>query len=53
MGSGGEQRGHGGFSIGQELLIDQGPYSDTETMLRFHDVDDVSSDAARNPHNRI
>ena len=41
------------MAIYKELLIDQGPYSDTETMLRFHDVDDVSSDAARNPHNRI
>ena len=53
VGSGGESTDNRGFSVGQELLIDHGPYSDTETMLRYHEVDDTLSDADRNPNNRI
>ena len=42
-----------GARIGAELYFDKGDYSDTESMLRFHQVDDVSVDSEDNPFDRI
>ena len=42
-----------GALIGNELVIDHGPYSDTEVMLRYHEVDDVTTKAESNPYDRI
>ena len=42
-----------GARIGDELYLDHGDYSDTEAMLRFHEVDDVSMDCDNNPYDKI
>ena len=42
-----------GARIGDELYMDQGDYSDTEAMLRYHEVDDVSVACDSNPFDRI
>ena len=42
-----------GARIGDELFYDHGPYSDTEVMLRYHEVNDYGPESEENPHDKI
>ena len=42
----------GDYEAGSEISYEHGPYSDSETLLRYHSVEETK-EASFNPHNKI